>query len=176
MAMYKVHTDQVHLRMSELKLPRSSFARTLTATSQSQGKLKPRPRPSSPEKFSAEDVVHVVANPTAQANLPKLLPAPVLLPTAYSSQKIVYDLDQIPSSPPTDDDHLAPAAQSPPKARFYATPAAKRVQMLANYDGAAVHGASDEKESCGYEDRDDLTSSVVKGKAASSLLELRRGG
>lgn len=92
---------------------------------------------------------------------PKLLPAPVLLPTASSSRKIEYVHSSPPRSPEKEGEELA-------------TPvAARRVQQLMSLPGSG-NVTSPEKDRVEF--RDDITSSVVKGQAASSLMELMRRG
>ena len=94
-------------------------------------------------------------------NVPKLLPAPALLPTAYSSRKIEYTYS---SPPPT-----SPDART---SEHLATPDTTRT--VQNARAHANSDVSPEKER--VESRDELTSSVVKGQAASSLMELMRRG
>ncbi len=141
MAMYKIKTNQTQVPLDALEVvPRAAHSSLSTI-------LAVQP-PLSPNQSLP-----------ATSGIPKLLPAPILRPTAYSSRKIEY----IRSSPP----------ESPEKVSendSFATPiAARRVQQLLNIPGTSI---SPEKER--VENREDLTSSVVKGRAASSLLELMR--
>ena len=141
MAMYKIETNQTQVPLDALEVvPRAAHSSLSTI-------LAVQP-PLSPNQSLP-----------ATSGIPKLLPAPILRPTAYSSRKIEY----IRSSPP----------ESPEKVSendSFATPiAARRVQQLLNIPGTSI---SPEKER--VENREDLTSSVVKGRAASSLLELMR--
>jgi len=141
MAMYKIKTNQTQVPLDALEVvPRAAHSSLSTILAVQ------------PPLFPNQSL-------PATSGIPKLLPAPILRPTAYSSRKIEY----IRSSPP----------ESPEKVSendSFATPiAARRVQQLLNIPGTSI---SPEKER--VEHREDLTSSVVKGRAASSLLELMR--
>jgi hypothetical protein len=148
MAMYKIKTNQTQVPLDALEVvPRvahSSLSTILTVQS-------PQSHSASPDQSQHHEEVN--------GDIPKLLPAPILRPTAYSSRKIEY----IRSSPPA-------SPEKAPETETFATPiAARRVQQLLNMPNTAV---SPEKEHT--EGREDLTSSVVKGRAASSLLDLMR--
>src|SRR5579862_6852622 len=80
LAMYKVKTNQIHVPMSELQIP-SEPAKLL-------------PKPGIPAASSAPKTLSL--QPTLSK--PKLLPAPVLIPTAYSARRISEPY--MPSSPP----------------------------------------------------------------------------
>ncbi|KAF2422844.1 hypothetical protein EJ08DRAFT_737720 [Tothia fuscella] len=146
MAMYRVNTNQTTVPFPNLALP--------------PPKKKHRPAvpvfqrdPStSPAREVAEDsptrpTFHT-QNITMSLGGPigKLLPTPFLAPTAYSSRTI--ETGSVPLSPPT--------RGSPGKEEFR-TPMSRRIGDLME---------SPEKDS--------LTSSAVKGRAASGLLELMR--
>jgi hypothetical protein len=145
LAMYKVQTNQELLPFDALEiLPTTTRPPSVTLAVQP---------PSDHREHSPE-------RPTSLSDAPRLLPAPTLLPTAYSSRKIEYVRSSPPPSPPTT------------KEPEVATPiAARRVQKLMSLPASAFGNvvASPEKEH-------DLTSSVVKGQAASSLMELMRSG
>ncbi|MCJ1460879.1 hypothetical protein MMC28_011261 [Mycoblastus sanguinarius] len=105
-----------------------------------------------------------------ELSLPKLLPAPVLRPTAYSARNIV-DL-QIPSSPPTS------TANSPNRAgreEGFRTPALPRhtAQTTPRQTNSPPDSQERYSRSGAHED-DSLTSSAVRGKAAIGLLGLRQ--
>ena len=142
MAMFKLETNQIGVPLSRLQLP----SRTGSTSSTS-------PQPPS------------TSQPNTQAPVPKLLPAPVLRPTAYSSRRI--EEPQTLSSPPrsleaspvkdaSDDVFLTPAL---PKRRVPNT----KMQMSSPPDSVG----------CGTPQEDDgLSSSIIKGRAAAGLLGL----
>jgi len=142
MAMYKIRTNQTQVPLDALEVvpctAHSSLSTILTVQPIHSHSA------SSSQSHCREE---------ANSGIPKLLPAPILRPTAYSSRKIEY----IRSSPPASPENAS-------ENETFATPiAAHRVQQLANMQ---------EKEH--MESKEDLPSSVVKGRAASSLLELMR--
>ena len=148
MAMYKIKTNQTRIPLDALEVvPRAAHSSLSTI-------LAVQPPPS--QSASPNQCQH---DQEATSGIPKLLPAPILRPTAYSSRKIEYIRSSPPESPEKVSEHGS-----------FATPiAARRVQQLLNIPGTSI---SPEKER--VENREDLTSSVVKGRAASSLLELMR--
>lgn len=148
MAMYKIKTNQTQVPLDALEVvPHAAHCSLSTI-------LGAQP-PQSHSTSLNQSQHHEEANNATT----KLLPAPILRPTAYSSRKIEY----IRSSPPGSPEKVS-------ESDSLATPiATRRVQQLLNMHSATI---SPEKE-CG-ESREDLTSSVVKGRAASSLLELMR--
>ena len=103
-----------------------------------------------------------------QPSLPRLLPAPVLRPTAYSACTITQM--QVPSSPPS-------SAENSPGKDFhnevFRTPALPRhaTHILLQQTSSPP----DSQEGRGHNDGDNLTSSAVRGKAAIGLLGLRQG-
>lgn len=148
MAMYKIKTNQTQVPLDALEVVPHAAHSSLSTILAVQ---PPQSHSDSPNQSQHHE--------KANSGIPKLLPAPILRPTAYSSRKIEY----VRSSPPTSPEKVS-------ESDTFATPiAARRVQQLLNMPGAAI---SPEKER--VENREDLTSSVVKGRAASSLLELMR--
>ena len=144
--MFKVQTNQVNTPMSKLQI---SSQRTVTSSSLPRNPVPPK---------------HL-----DQSSLPKLLPAPILRPTAYSARHITQA--HIPSSPPS-------LANTSPEAiaqnEVFRTPALPRNRLqtdlsqtsspLDNLKGVDQKDVEEEK----------LNSSVVKGRAAKSLLGLMR--
>ncbi|KAF2273619.1 uncharacterized protein EI97DRAFT_469360 [Westerdykella ornata] len=124
-----------------------------------------QPKPSSP--------LHVKANLDPGRPVAKLSAAPILLPTAYSS-RMIYDYHaNVPSSPPTHD--VLPKCVSPeqvmsPTRPIYRTPAMRRIRED-EYGDEDDGDDKEERRAGGGE----LTSSVVKGRAAMGLLELNSG-
>ncbi|KAF2183238.1 hypothetical protein K469DRAFT_711222 [Zopfia rhizophila CBS 207.26] len=190
-ALYKVRTNQTQTPLAELALPTPESTPSLPSLNASTATTITSSAPSSTQPIPditvsptlRESVTHVVANIDSSAHYPKLAGGPVLLPTAYSS-RMIHDY-HVPSSPPV----LHSATVSPERLmsptcvqaeQDFRTPVAKR--RRAEEDEEEIDG---EREG-GVEERlqrlrekrfeeGDLTSSVVKGRAASGLLELMRG-
>jgi len=148
MAMYKIRTNQTQVPLDALKVvPHADHAPLPIVLA-----VQPPQSPHSacPDQSRNYEEVN---------NNKPLLPAPILRPTAYSSRKIEYVRSSPPASP-----------EKPLEYVNFATPIAthKALQQL------SVHGSAVSREKERVEGREDLTSSVVKGRAASSLLELMR--
>lgn len=144
--MYKVKTQQELIPFEALEVIRPTTPTALAV----QQVESDNNAAQSPER-------HVDYDPNPRQSAPKLLPAPVLLPTTYSIRRIEY----IRSSPPMSPERL--------RSEDITTPVAWKARRL-----NAGADASPEKER--VELREDLTSSVVKGQAANSLIELMRRG
>lgn len=150
-AMYKVRTGQTNLPMASIELPQAEL-----------------PSPSRDEAHIGTDaVVQVLPNRLG------LLPAPVLMPTAYSSRFIgasAAPVARMMSSPPSR--NVSPRAAIPMEG---SSPVAfprpvTRVSSPLKHVSSATPAGRRVLESDG-----DLTSSAVKGRAANGLLELMRG-
>jgi hypothetical protein len=195
LARYKVASDQINLPLEALESPSEIAARSAPDSPSHESK-KPRKSRKSPGRTSvranrtaatedSDDNEITLPSPSRRNNdnivikgtssiIPTLLPAPVLKPTSYSRRDIYYNPASCPpSSPPVVSPERSPLRNpvaSPLKTVMedgeeeddFATPVAKRVAEL---------GESPTKEE-GWEN---LTSSAVKGQAASGLLELMRG-
>jgi hypothetical protein len=144
-AMYKVRTNQVDIPFTDLRVPehaKVSKSPTAQAVEEAVAQLR-------------REAMEV--NARQSTTIPKLLPAPVLKPTAYSS-RMVYETN-IPSSPPVslspDKLRSAPTNVFTPQKDFaqYGTPrrSVERLRMPP----------------------EELTSSAVKGRVAEGLLGLR---
>lgn len=133
--MYKIRTNQIGTPFSDLKVADQP---TLTPTQLAVEEAVAQLRREAQEVVARRPQSHITA---------KLLPAPVLRPTAYSS-RMIHEL-ALPSSPPASlsPDKLPTAAQ-------LETP----LKDLRRWE------RSPSKE---------LTSSVVKGRVAEGLLGLR---
>lgn len=152
-AMYKVRTNQVDVPFRNLQIQGSASGRVWRSPTQEaveeavaelrKEALEVRAREEAKRQQRAEEV-------------PKLLPAPTLKPTAYSS-RMIYD-SGYPSSPPT-----SKSPERLPGARLIATPRRQRTFGI----------QPDSAEKCDGACEQELTSSVVKGRVAEGLLGLR---
>jgi hypothetical protein len=161
LAMYKVKTNQIHVPMSELRfLPCESVSSVL--------------KPDIPATSSAPKTLP--PQQTRPRSNPKLLPAPVLVPTAYSARRITEPY--IPSSPPCSapNSDIDTAESEEDSEKDFTTPTAPK-------DTESLHPPVQLSSPPGSEKRiantsricdakASLTSSVVKGRAANGLLEL----
>ncbi|KAK1003064.1 hypothetical protein LTR91_004855 [Friedmanniomyces endolithicus] len=163
-AMYKIGTNQVHVSSTDLQVLISVKQR------QSRGEMS---QGEGPERATIEAVEEAVAELRREAQalllrphnantrlLPNLLAAPVLLPTAQTNSLVFKPL--LPSSP-------LPVSRSPAK---HVTPNSQiRVGQLPVFrspDPTARLGRWWEADRV-----QELTSSVVKGRVAESLIGLR---
>ncbi|KAK6410540.1 hypothetical protein LTR95_018197 [Oleoguttula sp. CCFEE 5521] len=137
-AMYKIKTNQVHVPFAQLQVAGQASSRTSNKGVAVEAAVASLRR-------EAQASMHL--QPPAPT-MPKLLPGPVLLPTAYSSRKI-YDLPRASMSPIT----------SPLKSG----------QQSEITTPKSIAGRIARAESA------DLTSSVVKGRVAESLVGLSQG-
>ncbi|KAK0246975.1 hypothetical protein LTR02_016493 [Friedmanniomyces endolithicus] len=163
-AMYKVRTNQVHVSSTDLQVLISVKQR------HSRGE---RPRGEGPERATSEAVEEAVAELRREAqalllrpreattrSTPNLLTAPVLLPPAQSDLNMFKPL--LPSSP-------LPVSGSPVK-RMTPTSSLRLGQL------PVLHSPDRTARLGGWDDADqdqELTSSVVKGRVAESLIGLR---
>jgi len=156
-AMYKVETNQTRTPMSQLRLP------------------SPPGRPSQQHSESSRVAfieAHALklktqaATTTAPAPpVPKLLPAPKLIPTAHSAKHIYARPDL--SSSSTDSAETSPERLAqPPVGSFARSPVRQ---------SATMHAATSALTRVQRPVDEHLTSHAVKGRAASSLLELMKG-
>lgn len=150
--MFKIRTGQVAVPFAELKVPDS----------------QPRTQVSESGAYDQEAVERAVEElrREAQARLskttPKLMPGPVLKPTAYSSRKIyAIDLINSPSQPASADMSPELPVAHPVEV---GTPHRYTQQLSSPSGSVGRFGRSAEQE---------LTSSVVKGRVAEGLLGLR---
>lgn len=165
-AMYKVETNQTHLPFQQLKHDGHDIDGKATdeAVEEAVAQLRREAQLIQHRRLLASSTT----NDEQQQPVPKLLPAPLLRPTAYSS-RMVYDEQDVPSSPPMDSPERE-TSRSPKKtgllARGMATPA-KELRRLGSPPGSV------ERASIGRVEEAELTSSVVKGRVAEGLLGLR---
>lgn len=146
LAHFKVKTNQIQIPLSQLRI---STERELSSQSQESA-----------------------ATPDEEPSLPKLklLPAPILRPTAYSTRTI--SKPQILSSPPSS------AENSPGKSAgddVFRTPALPRHPARNTLRQTSSPPDSAERIlRKRYDEDDDLTSSAIRGNAAIGLLGLRQ--
>ncbi|KAH0537803.1 hypothetical protein FGG08_005485 [Glutinoglossum americanum] len=160
LAMYKVKTNQIHVPMSELQFPSNESISSFS-------------KPDFPATSSAPKTLSQQTQPRPN---PKLLPAPVLVPTAYSARRITEPY--MPSSPPcsASNSDLDAADSEADSENDFATPVAPRDRESLHPPVQLSSPPSSEKRiaitSRIYGAEGGLTSSVVKGRAANGLLEL----
>ena len=112
-----------------------------------------------------------------QPTVPRLLPAPILQPTAYSARMI--ELPRISSSPPTSQ-HGSPARQAQIEARVpddvFRTPALPKHKRGRVAEGqlSSPPDSQERDDGMDLDEPTELTSSVVRGNAARDLLGLMR--
>ncbi|WPG98397.1 Hypothetical protein R9X50_00118700 [Acrodontium crateriforme] len=146
-AMYKVRTNQVEIPFADLHVKGSSLkSATSRAVEAAVAALREEARQT---EAAAKD---------QNTSYPKLLPAPSLKPTAYSSRMIYEPVMR--SSPPIiespDDEELQDSDSTPrPHQRQKNVMSPKVVRKLSRFDEG------------------DVSSSVVKGRVAEGLLGLR---
>jgi hypothetical protein len=162
--MYKVQTDQTNIPMDSLELP--SLSNTSKISHIKQGLASPA-RSSATLSTARKPISSTATTPTQDSVVakvfPALLPGPVLRPTGYSKRDISYTCP--PSSPPMPSPKTGGSA--------FATPVARRVHEMNDTDSPLGSGEG-RIGRMRREDEENLTSSVVKGRAASGLLELMR--
>ena len=150
--MFKVQTNQTSIPMSRLQLSPRNTSNLPSAMLGPRGGLA--------EQHSS------------QAPLPRLLPAPILRPTAYSARHITQT--EIPSSPP---DSAGDSPKPVMQEEVFRTPALPNQKRLHSPRQLSSPPDSQAHEDGRPEDEEDnLTSSVVKGRAANGLLGLMRMG
>ena len=154
MALYKVQTNQISIPMSRLQITASRSPISTSPT-------RPSSR-TSPLVFLPSE-----QNPVQ----PRLLPAPILRPTAYSARHIAQP--QTSSSPPYSTNS---SPESAVRDEVFRTPALPRSEMYEPAQMSSPPNSEKENVVHGVRGVDSLTSSTVRGKAAIGLLGLRRAG
>lgn len=152
--MFKVQTNQMNVPMSRLEISPGNTSRHSSATPGAQG------------------TCNVAEQHPDQAALPRLLPAPILRPTAYSARPITQT-QVLSSSPDSAEDSPKPIMQE----EAFRTPALPRQKRLASSRQLSSPPDSQAQVDESLDDEEDnLTSSVAKGRAADGLLGLMRLG
>ena len=139
--------------MSRLEIT-SRRAPTVTSPFQALRQALPSVSPSTQEKAAP----------------PKLLPAPILRPTAYSARTVTQP--QISSSPPYSTNS---SPESVVRDHVFRTPALPRSKMYEPTQMSSPPNSEEGDAVRGGMRRDSLTSTAARGKAAIGLLGLRAG-
>lgn len=145
-AMFKIRTGQTHLPISQLRITPDSPLRSNSPSAS--------PSPS-----------------TRTEGVPKLLPAPVLQPTAFSA-RIVAEKHLLSSPPPSRT--TTPHQSATDTDGCFRTPAPKKKRVIDDGDQqmSSPPNSQERDEKIG----DGVTSSAVRGFAARSLLGLSQVG
>jgi len=194
LALYKVQTNQASKPFARLQVPKA----------RSSSPELPPPSSSTPRRTSSTTRIslsHTIPSPESQIALARAkatmqekpaiqslggLSVPTIVPTSFSSRwneglveeegPKALQADQIPSSPPLSRGHETLHVRQSLEAKRRPGPEMPRTPIqLSSPPGSDDGGAEDGR----WKSRDltygGLTSSVVKGEAASGLLELMRG-
>ncbi|OJD36299.1 guanyl-nucleotide exchange factor [Diplodia corticola] len=195
-ALYKVKTGQTHVPLSCLEIPREyrrkpaekADAPSRPTYSSVAPALEAKQTSTAPAiTVTGEDEVEEGLSNTrsSEQSAPKLLPAPVLMPTAYSTRFITEpQTTTVPSSPPNLANTTATAADrgsSTPRGRGSSGSSSSLqefVTPVANRHAATQLSSPPYSENHvrhrAPNDSDNLTSSGVKDRAADALLKLTR--
>lgn len=144
-AIYKVRTNQIEIAFTDLRVPQhheTAKSHTAKAVEDAVAQLR----------REAQEV-----NARQPPSHPKLLPAPILRPTVYSS-RMIYDTN-LPSSPP-----VSVSPEKLPEADVDVSTPQRKYLMYGSPRGSVERFRRPEQE---------LTSSAVKGRVAEGLLGLR---
>ena len=187
LAFYKVRTDQTLTHFSRLALPGAS--KTLQAKAEPEFQSSPPSspeRPATPQSSPESRVAIMRARAAMQAKPPAAsltnLAMPKIVPTAYSTRWAreaaeVLNADETPSSPPVSNrepsTHVRSGTPPPQKRKPLKKGVPQTPTQLSSPPGSPAKSTVQRLKRAKY---NGLTSSVVKGEAASSLLKLGRGG
>ncbi|KAK8199078.1 uncharacterized protein BKA78DRAFT_348200 [Phyllosticta capitalensis] len=173
-ALYKVKTDQIFIPLDDLDIP-PKYQRKPAETNAVASPSGQQTPPHSQAEYTTATTT-TTENLDASSAALKLLPAPLLRPTAYSTRFI--ESPTLPSSPPAtgpNHDDTTPRALSAQRDTDPTTPtAARRASVPAQLSSPPGSGSTDGDEVRRAATEGELTSSVRKGRAASGLLELMR--
>ncbi|KAI7154481.1 hypothetical protein KC343_g10760 [Hortaea werneckii] len=173
-AMYKVQTNQTHLPFESLThAGRDVDGRaTSEAVEEAVAQIK-REAYLKQEQQRQRQAEQETTNPSTDQPVPRLLPAPVLKPTAYSSRQVVYEEADPPSSPPASESTARRGSEL-----HHQTPT-----QLPGCTGSADAPQSDDIENIDdvstqlpggdRGEQTNLSNSIDKGRVAEGLLGLR---
>lgn len=157
--MFKINTHQTNIPLSRLQI----------------SPKKPVQPPSQHQKSPPQKAV---TSQRAQApvltTMSKLLPGPVLIPTAYSA-RLIHD-PPIPSSPPTSTGSSGSQATPSPGLATPALPQQRRSRSPTQLDSPSGRQERDVQGAKGVDSDANLPSSVIKGRAATGLMNLMNMG
>ena len=147
--MYKVRTNQVEVPFDQLYVEGENNKTKTTSEAVEEAVAQLRREAQEVEAASLDDRTY-----------PKLLPAPILRPTAYSSRMIYQEA--LPYSPPT-----SRTPQRPQQLQQLATPGRPLIGQLSSPPDSADRQTRRPGEDV------DAAGSLVKGHVAEGLLGLR---
>ncbi|KAI7155599.1 hypothetical protein KC349_g6842 [Hortaea werneckii] len=175
-AMYKVQTNQTHLPFESLThagrdvdgRATSEAVEEAVAQLKREAYLKQEQQQQRQRQAEQEST-----NPPTDQTVPRLLPAPVLKPTAYSSRQVVYEEAEPPSSPPASESTARRGSephQQTPTQQLESTTTADVPQPdnVESTDDRSTQLPSGERG-----EETDLSNSLDKGRVAEGLLGLR---
>ncbi|KAI6848814.1 hypothetical protein KC332_g1671 [Hortaea werneckii] len=172
--MYKVQTNQTHLPFESLThAGRDVDGRaTSEAVEEAVAQLK-REAYFKQEQQRQRQAEQETTNPSTDQPVPRLLPAPVLKPTAYSSRQVVYEDADPPSSPPASESTARrgsePHHQTPTQHLESTTSTdAPQSDNIENIDDGSTQLAGGDRG-----EQTNLSNSLDKGRVAEGLLGLR---
>ncbi|PVH93204.1 hypothetical protein DM02DRAFT_676995 [Periconia macrospinosa] len=178
LGIYKVKTNQTGKRSSEII---SSFEATNTPITSSTESIPPQgvvPSITLSTTTHSAPFVSVKANLDPGRPIGKLTPAPVLVPTAYSSRMAQdYNMESSPPQPQSvSPEQLMSSAKRRNQAQ-YMTPVPKRFREVeAHTEGVDAPLEERIERMRSQESRvDETPSSVGKGSAAKGLMDLKHG-
>lgn len=158
-AMFKINTHQTNIPLSRLQ-------------------ISPKKLVHSPAQTQKTPPQEAVALPKAQTpmkpTISKLLPAPILIPTAYSARLIHHRLT--PSSPLSSFSSSGSQDTPSPGLATAALPQQRRSHPPSQVDSPRGGQERPEQKTKAVDLDANLPSSVIKGRAASGLLNLMNMG
>lgn len=158
-AMFKINTHQTNIPLSRLQI---------------SPKMLVHP-PAQLQKLPPQEVITPQrAQAPIRALVSKLLPAPVLIPTAYSA-RLIHD-PPIPSSQPTSIGSSGSHDTPSPGIATPALPQQRRSHSPTQLDSPPGSQERRAQKAKGVHSDANLPSSVIKGRAATGLLKLMNMG
>ncbi|KAI9812193.1 MAG: hypothetical protein M1827_004859 [Pycnora praestabilis] len=157
-AMFKVRTNQTNIPLSQLQI----------------SSRQPTQTPRTHDSARSRSITPKASVPALNARATsKLLPAPVLVPTAYSASHVTEAY--IPSSPPEPAPSKHYTEENKTQAEFATLVVPRRRQARSPTQLSSPPDSQEREDRLVREDVN-LTSSVVKGRAANGLLKLMNIG
>lgn len=184
LALYKVRTNQTTTPFNRLR--HQSRSKSPPAVQQPPYSSSPPSSPAEPKCPSPESRIAMMRTMAAMqqkqtVNPLHSMPMPVIKPTAFSSRQMDQEPQQMPSSPPDSRQASAEGDDTPRPLKTNVIPPHTPMQ-LSSPPGSPERRKSNMATTAEKLKRQDrgqnyhrLTSSVIKGDAANSLLELMKG-